>query len=191
MTSLLRRIYFTLFYLSSPPWDTGVSPPELQEYLRTHPPGRAIDLGCGTGTNVLTLAQAGWQVTGVDFIPRAIRIARRKVRRAGLQVDLHLADVTDLGGMDSPFDLALDIGCYHSLGSRKDRYLSELVRILAPGGHWLLYSFLNPEKLQDGNGLGETDLSAIQDSLTLLWRQDGLERGMRPSAWFLFQKSSS
>ena len=191
MMSLLRRIHFALFYLARPPWDTGVSPPELHEYLRSQPPGRAIDLGCGTGTNVLTLALAGWQVTGVDFIPRAIRIAKRKTRRAGLQADLCLADVTDLVGINGPFDLALDMGCYHSLGSRKNRYLSELIRVLAPGGHWLLYSFLNPEALQEGPGIGETDVNTIQTSLTLLWRQDGLERGERPSGWFLFQKPSS
>ena len=188
MTSLLRRIYFSLFYLARPPWDTGVSPPELLEYMGSHPPGRAIDLGCGTGTNVLTLARAGWQVTGVDFIPRAIRVARRKLRSAGLPADLQVADAANLAGIEGPFDLALDMGCYHSLGSGKGRYLSELARVLAPGGHWLLYSFLAPDGEQELDGLDQTDLHAIQVLLTLVWRRDGLERGLRPSAWFLFQK---
>ena len=188
MTSLLRRIYFSLFYLARPPWDTGVSPPELLEYMGNHPPGRAIDLGCGTGTNVLTLARAGWQVTGVDFIPRAVRAARRKLRRAGLTADLRATSVTNLGGIDGPFDLALDMGCYHSLGPGKDRYLSELVRVLAPGGHWLLYSFLAPGEGQERSGLNQADLHAIQVPLTLVWRRDGLERGLHPSAWFLYQK---
>ncbi len=188
MTSLLRRLYFSLLYLSAPPWDSGVSPPELLEYLHSHPPGRAIDLGCGTGTNVLTMAQAGWQVTGVDFIPKAIRAARRKLHHAGLTADLLLSDVTALREVKGPFDLALDMGCFHSLGRRRDEYLSELNRILVPGGHWLLYAFLDPTGSQDGNGIGDRDLKVMQRTLALLWRQDGLERGERPSAWFIFQK---
>ena len=191
MISLLRRAYFALFYLSRPPWDTGISPPELLEYMRTHSPGRAIDLGCGTGTNALTLAKAGWQVTGVDFIPKAIRAARRKAARAGLQVDLRQADVADLQGIEGPFDLALDMGCFHSLGTRKTAYLSELNRILAPGGHWLLYSFLDPQTVGDSNGIGEDELDSMSTALNLLWRQDGFERGVRPSAWFLFQKPNT
>ena len=71
---MFRRIYFNLLYLfTRPPWDTGVSPPELYDFIENHEPGRAIDIGCGTGTNVITLAQAGWQVTGVDFAPASGR----------------------------------------------------------------------------------------------------------------------
>ena len=47
----MRRIFFELRYLlGDVPWDTGVSPPELLDFLDRHPPGRALDLGCGTGT---------------------------------------------------------------------------------------------------------------------------------------------
>jgi cyclopropane fatty-acyl-phospholipid synthase-like methyltransferase len=191
MKTLLRRLYFNLLYLSKPPWDSGISPPELLDYMQSHPAGRAIDLGCGTGTNVLTLAQAGWQTTGVDFIPRAIRHAKRKAKQAGLQVDLRQADVTSLDGITGPFDLALDMGCFHSLGAARSSYLVELNRILAPGGHWLLYSFLNPDTQQDGHGLTAAELDEIQTSLSLLWRQDGFDRQERPSAWFLFQKPIS
>lgn len=188
MRSLLRRIYFTLFYLNRPPWDTGVSPPELHAYIRTHAPGRAIDLGCGTGTNVLTLLQAGWQVTGVDFVAGAIRAARKRIARAGLQADLRRADVTDLREVQGPFDLALDIGCFHSLGRGKERYLAGLERLLAPGGGWLLYTFLEPVGSEQGHGLTDAQLARLQASFEQVWRQDGYERNERPSAWMLFRK---
>jgi len=68
--NLLRRINFNLWYFRRPPWDRGISPPELFDFISKHPAGRAIDLGCGTATNVITLAQNGWQVTGIDFAPR-------------------------------------------------------------------------------------------------------------------------
>lgn len=138
-----RRAYFELSYLlGRNPWDTGTSPPELLEFLETNPPGRAIDLGCGSGTNVITLAQRGWQVTGIDFSRVAIYRARRKARRAGVQAALQVGDASDLSGVRGPFDLALDIGCYHGLSaSQQQRYADSLSQILRPGGTFLLYGF--------------------------------------------------
>ena len=134
---------------------------------------------------MITLARAGWQVTGVDFAPRAIRFAKRKARKAGIQAELMVRDATQLKGISGPFDLALDIGCFHSLGDKKADYLSELERILAPGGHWLMYGFFNTDS--NASGLAEADLDLIPASLTLVWRQDGFDKRERPSAWFLFQ----
>jgi SAM-dependent methyltransferase len=183
---ILSRLTFLLWYYFKPPWDSGISPPELLEFLDAHEPGRAIDLGCGTGTNVVTLAKRGWQVTGVDFIPRAIRMAKRKVKNAGFHADLYVGDVTKLQGITGPFDFALDLGCFHGLGEKKAGYLSELNRLLAPGGYWLMYGFFTSET---GPGLTETDLRMIQSQFTLVSRQDGFDRRERKSAYFLYQKT--
>ena len=186
---MLRKLYFNLLYLfSEPPWDTGISPPELLDFIEKHPAGKAIDIGCGTGTNVITLAKAGWQVTGVDFVPRAIKTAKRKTKKAEIKAELHVRDATNLKGISGPFDLALDMGCFHGMGNKKADYLSELNRILAPGGHWLMYGFFNPDPASDSPGLVEADLELILASMTLVWRQDGFDRGERTSAWFLYQK---
>ncbi len=186
---MIRRLLFHLWYFRRPPWDTGISPPELLEFIQSHPPGRAIDLGCGTGTNVITLAQHGWQVTGVDFAPRAIRLARQKAQRANVQATLRTADVTHLNDIEGPFDLALDMGCFHGLGEKKEDYLTELKRILAPGGYWLLYGFFAPAASSAGPGLVAADLERIHArGFRLLWRKDGQDRRSRPSAWFLFQR---
>jgi cyclopropane fatty-acyl-phospholipid synthase-like methyltransferase len=190
MKNILRRLTFSLWYYFNPPWDSGISPPELLDFIETHSPGKAIDIGCGTGTNVITLAKAGWGVTGVDFAPRAIRTARRKAKAAGIEAELHVRDATNLKGISGPFDLALDMGCFHSLGDKKADYLCELDRILAPGGHWLMYGFFNSSADQTQTGLAEADLDLIPASMTLVWRQDGFDKREKPSAWFLFQKVS-
>lgn len=190
MQNLFRRFLFQFWYFGQPPWDTGVSPPELLEFIQNHKPGRVIDLGCGTGTNVITLAKAGWQVTGVDFAPRAIKLARQKVKRAGAQAELVVGDVTKLEGIHGPFDFAFDLGCFHTISQDgKPKYLKQLDRILAPDGFWLMYGFLKSATVQVGPGLAEADINQISSQLTLLSRRDGSDdNGERASAWFLFQR---
>jgi SAM-dependent methyltransferase len=184
----LRNLFFQILYLGDPPWDTGVSPPELRAFIESRPPGRALDLGCGTGTNAITLAQLGWQVTGVDFVGRAIRQAHRKARQAGVQVDFHVGDVTRLEKIDGPFDLILDIGCLHSLTDTGKRdYVENLDRLLAGDGTYLLYAWIKAAGAEN-SALSEADLATLGERLRLERRQDGSERAQRPSAWFTYRK---
>jgi SAM-dependent methyltransferase len=184
----LRRLFFSVWYFFNPPWDTGVSPPELMEHIRTHPSGWALDLGCGTGTNVITLAQRGWRATGVDFAPTAIREARRKAEKAGVQATFQVADVTRLEDLKSQFDLVLDMGCFHSLPSHtREAYIQNLERLLDSGGTYLLYAFTDGE-VDGGSGISSVDLDRLSSTLILVDRVDGTERGERSSAWFTFRK---
>jgi ubiquinone/menaquinone biosynthesis C-methylase UbiE len=187
--NLLRRLLFQYWYFGHPPWDTGVSPPELLDFIQNHKPGRAIDIGCGTGTNIITLANAGWRVTGVDFAPRAIKLAQQKASKAGVQAEFFLRDAAKLEGIDGPFDLAFDLGCFHGIPQEgRPKYLAQLDRILAPGGFWLIYSFLKTDPNQRPTGLAERDIEQILTHLALIWRRDGFDQRERASAWFLFQK---
>jgi cyclopropane fatty-acyl-phospholipid synthase-like methyltransferase len=177
-------------YFRQPPWDTGISPPELFEFIKNHQPGRALDIGCGTGTNVITLAKAGWKVTGVDFAPHAIKLAKQKIKSAGVQADVLVNDATKLNGISGPFDLVFDLGCLHSIPKDgRTKYLDQLDRILAPNRFWLLYTFLNSGTGPSTPGLAEVDISLISSRFSLISRHDGKDTGRsRPSAWFLFQK---
>jgi cyclopropane fatty-acyl-phospholipid synthase-like methyltransferase len=187
--TLFRRLIFQYWYFGQPPWDTGISPPELLEFIRNNKPGRALDIGCGTGTNVTTLAKAGWQVTGVDFAPRAIKMAKQKIKAHNIQAELSVNDATKLQGLNGHFDLALDIGCFHSIPKDgQTKYLAQLDQILAPNGFWLMYGFLNLGTLQATSGLAEADISLISARFALISRRDGTDKRERPSAWFLFQK---
>ena len=185
--NFLRRLNFNFWYFRKPPWDSGITPPELFQFIQSHPAGRAIDLGCGTGTNILTLVKTGWQVTGIDFASRAIQIAKKKLKKQNINAKLLVGDVTNFK-VDSQFELALDIGCFHGLENKAD-YLTQLDKILAPNGFWLMYGFFKPDAHLSGPGLVDSDLDMISTQLlTLISRRDGFDKRKRPSAWFLFQK---
>ena len=185
--SMLPRLFYTLWYLRKPPWDTGISPPELMAFINSQPPGRALDLGCGTGTNSITLAQHGWKVTGVDFVGKAIRKARTKARNSGLNIDFLIDDVTRLEQVVGVFDLVLDIGCFHYLSqSNKGKYIQNLKRLLSPNGTFLLYGFVSSSGESDV-GITPSDLDRIQSIVSMVNRADGTDRGLRQSAWFTFR----
>ena len=180
----MRRLLFSIWYwLRRPPWDTGITPPELVRFVSAHSPGRALDLGCGTGTNVVYLAKHAWDAVGVDFAGRAIAKARDRARRAGVRAAFHVADVTRLGFLSGPFDLALDIGCLHSLPpADRPAYAGELERLVRHGGTYLLYTFA-----PDGPAYGLTreDVSAtFGRSFDLAGAGMGTGPRGRPSAWY-------
>jgi methyl halide transferase len=97
------------------PWDSGLPSRELQHVLAEAGilPCRALELGCGTGTNAVELARRGFDVTAVDCAPRAIEIAREKAAAAGVNVNWIVADVQNFGAGLAPFDFVFDRGCYH------------------------------------------------------------------------------
>lgn len=192
MKSLLKRWKYEWRYsVGKPVWDTGISPPELLEYLSHHPPGRALDLGCGSGTNLVTMAKAGWQVCGVDFSRFAIALARRKIRQQGLKAELWVDDVTRLDHLKPGFDLILDIGCFHQLNlEERGNYVDNIQRLLKEGGDFLLYAHCRsfPES---EHGIDEKDLERFLTFLRLKRRADGWERHKFPSVWLWFYKECS
>jgi SAM-dependent methyltransferase len=141
-----RFAYRWLYRTGRTPWDTGTTPPEVVELIEgpeALAPGRALDLGCGTGTNVRYLAEHGWDATGVDAEPRAIERASAKVADAP-NARVVLGDVTAIQalGLVGPFDLVLDIGCFHSIErSRRDAYAAGVAAVTRPGSTLFVFAF--------------------------------------------------
>lgn len=133
------------------PWDSGVPPPELVSVIEGDgrlAPGKALDLGCGTGTNCIYMAQHAWEATGVDFVPRAIAMAREKAARAKVSPRFVVGDVTRLTerGLDVPFDLLLDLGCFHSIpDAGREGYARGATAVAKPGATMLLFCFVRPD----------------------------------------------
>ena len=177
----MRRILFSVWYLlpGRRRWDTGVTPPELERFVASHPPGRALDLGCGTGTNVVYLARHGWEAVGVDFAGRAIAKARGRARDAGVSGTFLVGDVTRLA-VAGPFDLALDLGCLHSIAvSGRAGYATGLARAVRSGGTFLLYAFA-----PSGPTFGLTR-EDVRTTFAEAFEIVGVEEGKgRPSAWY-------
>jgi SAM-dependent methyltransferase len=190
IVDMLRRLWFILEYYKKPVWDTGTSPRELLSFIATHDPGRALDLGCGTGTNVITLAKSGWQVTGVDYVPRAIRIANKKAQENSVKVVLLQEDVTHLDSISGKFDLILDMGCFHSLmQTDHSNYIETVQRLLAQNGTYMLYVFFKSQLEVQRPGVTEEDFIKLSRVFRLISRVNGTEREIRPSAWLSFQKN--
>jgi 2-polyprenyl-3-methyl-5-hydroxy-6-metoxy-1,4-benzoquinol methylase len=178
-----------LYWRGQTPWDTQVTPPEVMEFIARATPGRALDLGCGTGTNAITLARHGWQVTGVDFVPRAIHTARRKAAKAGLKIDFHAADVTDLSMLSGKYDYVLDIGCLFTLKEQERvRYADALGRLLRLQGWYMLYAWLPRTWKGAVWGISPEEVeSLLQADFTKVQMVMGDEKG-HPSAWYWFQR---
>lgn len=180
------RLRFELRYWTGrTPWDSGITPPEVVDFLERTRPGRALDLGCGTGTNAVALAQRGWEVTAVDFSARALGAARSKAARASVTVRFLRRDVTRLDDLQGPFDFALDIGCFHALEPAARRpYAASLARLLPPGATSMLYAFLDPS---DG-WPAEAEVRAAFEPDFELSRLEHGEFDGRPSGWFTWAR---
>jgi SAM-dependent methyltransferase len=146
--SLITNLVFRRMYRRGfTPWDSGVPPPELVEVIegaRRLPAGRGLDLGCGTGTTAVYMASKGWAPTGIDFVPRAIRVARARAAGAHLSVSFFVGDVTRLHQLpvEPGFDLLFDQGCFHSLPeAAQPAYAREITRMARRGATFLLYAF--------------------------------------------------
>jgi SAM-dependent methyltransferase len=119
-----------------PPWDTGRVSAELVRRVTEAgiAPCRAIELGCGTGTNAIWLAQRGFDVTAIDISPTAIERATQKATDAGVSVRFIPTDVTALSDLGPRFDFFFDRGCYHAVRrGNAGGYLRALDRVTAPG----------------------------------------------------------
>jgi SAM-dependent methyltransferase len=186
MQSLIRKLFFTFSSLGRPRWDTGITPPEVVEFANKNPPGRSLDLGCGTGTNVIFLAKLGWQAEGVDYIPSVIRKAKRKAALAGISTGTKFFcdSVLRLKNQIGKYDLILDMGCYHGL-SDSDRftYRDLVQRFLASKGTFMIYGMLAGDK--SPFGLSEQDEKYFCQNLRFLKRVDSTD-GSRPASWWWF-----
>ena len=118
-----------------PGWDVGRPATELKKAVDggTLVRGRAVVLGCGTGTNAIYLAGKGFDVTAIDIAPTALARAEKKALEAGVKVRWLVADVLATPKL-KPFDVIFDRGCYHGVRRGNAKGYVETVRRLSHAG---------------------------------------------------------
>jgi SAM-dependent methyltransferase len=193
--TLRRRLAFAYRYRRGEvPWDTGITPPEVVAFIESGAtPGHALDLGCGTGTNVLYLAQHGWDATGVDYVAQAVQQAQERLAGSSLPARVFQGDVTHLEALPltPPFTLFLDIGCLHSLTpDGQERYAASLAHLAAPDALYMLYSFMPRPSLVGEIGITPERVSSLFTPHFTIERQEtSPSRDGWPSAWYWLRRT--
>lgn len=188
----VRRELEEYYRNGSPPWDRGITPPELVDLVEgteAVPPGRALELGCGTGTNAVYLARHGWDVAAVDMIDRAIAQARRKAAAAGVSVQLVSGDATRLDelGVSGRYDLFFDLSCFCGIPPhRRGAYATGVTRRAEPGALLLMFGY-GPEAFEDAiSGVTAHELEARFTGWDLIDVAPGTNPV--PTSWFTLRR---
>jgi cyclopropane fatty-acyl-phospholipid synthase-like methyltransferase len=108
------------------------------------PYGSALDLGTGSAVWGVELAKRGWEVTGIDIVERAVRRARQRINKAGVEMRLVQGDATALreAGVGSGFRLVLDTGTFHGLTrAQREAMGREVNAVAAPDATVILDCF--------------------------------------------------
>lgn len=137
----MKWLYDWLYRHNRAPWDIGPRK-ELVEAVESGRlrPCRAIDLGCGTASNAIFLAQHGFDVTGTDYSPAAIALCRQRGAAAGVAVEWIEDDLTDLQHVRGPFDLLVDWGVYDDLSPADRRaYRRNVLPLTHAESRFLIY----------------------------------------------------
>lgn len=121
----MSRFYRFAYAVGLMPWEADAEnvAPELRSVVDQveqgleRPFGTALDLGCGRGRWSVELAERGWDVTGIDVIPKAVVGARRRAEEAGVNARFVEGSVTALldAGVGSGYRLVLDVECFNHL----------------------------------------------------------------------------
>jgi SAM-dependent methyltransferase len=114
------------------------------------PPGRALDLACGSGRNAVWLAARGWTVTGVDFSDVALAQARALAAERGVEVEWVEGDLLEWQPADGAFDLVVVLYLQVPADERRG-ILARAAAAVAPGGTLLVVGH-DLENLNGGHG---------------------------------------
>jgi 2-polyprenyl-3-methyl-5-hydroxy-6-metoxy-1,4-benzoquinol methylase len=112
--------------------------------------GSALDLGTGPGTQAIQLSRRGFAVTATDISEAAIRLAREKAQKQGLEITWEQDNILDTR-LDRQFDLIFDRGCFHVLApERRGDYVRIVSGLLKTGGYLFLKCFSHLQAGEQG-----------------------------------------
>jgi SAM-dependent methyltransferase len=143
------------------PWDFGGVPAALREYLRPNPraprpagPRTVLIPGCGSGYEIVAFAEAGFEVTALDFSPAAVACARRIVGPA-LAARVVLGDFFTARLSAAPFDIIYERTFLCSFSpARRAAYERRVADLVKPGGAFVGYFYFDKIPYEEGPPFG-------------------------------------
>lgn len=177
--SLAYRLLYAVGYT---PWEQPARVPGVHRYIsdlfeheeegREAPYGPVLDLGCGSGIWAVELAKRGWQVTGLDSVPKALRRAGDRARQAGVEIQLVKGDVTDLraSGVDPGFRLLVDFFLFHDELTDEQRLAMgrEVTAVGAPGATLLMTAWAPGRRGPLPRGANRRDIEVAYPNWTVI-----------------------
>jgi SAM-dependent methyltransferase len=178
------------------PWDTGEAEPLLVEFVTSGGirPAQTLEIGAGTGTNALWLAERGFDVLGIDVAPLAVERATAKLDGRGLGCRFETLDILAASPPEGPFQFVFDRGCFHVFDEPEERarFAAQVAAALVPGGLWL--SLIGstegaPREIGPPRRSAREVILAIEPALELVELRAAEFHGHGAKAWFCLSRS--
>jgi len=130
----------------------------------------ALDVGCGTGFLSLELAARGHRVTGIDFAPEMLALAKAKAAASGAAIRFEAADAENLPFAPASFDLVITRHVLWTL-PHPEAAIDEWIRVLRPGGRLAVidgHSLVAPGEEPAASARRSAEYAPIGDQLPFL-----------------------
>ena len=177
------------------PWDTGQPEPLLVEFVTSGAvtPGPTLEIGAGTGTNAIWMAERGFDVLGVDVSPLAVERAHAKMEGHPLRCRFAAWDFLAAPPPAVPFQFVFDRGCFHVFDEpdERRRFVEQVAHALGPGGLWLslIGSTEGPQREVGPPRRSARDVTlAIEPALEIVELRSAEFRGNNAKAWFCLSR---
>ncbi|MBB3038938.1 class I SAM-dependent methyltransferase [Hoyosella altamirensis] len=200
-------IYTLLYRLRITPWEQAAKDQQhaIERLLEREAdergkPGRALDLGCGSGRYSVMLAERGWEVTGIDQVGLAIKRAEKHASEHHVHVRFLVGDVTalDPNVVGGPYDLILDVGCFHGLKNDERAAMGRgASRVASPNASLLMMAFKPGSPKPLPHGADEKDIARAFPGWEFITSEsasaDNLPGRLKKAAptWYRFRRSAS
>ncbi len=148
----MDRNQFEQMYQGQAPWDIGRPQPAIIQLAEAGQiRGSVLDVGCGTGENVLYLAAKGHESWGLDFVAVVIERAKAKAAQRGIDAHFLVGNALKLNRLGRQFDTVIDCGLFHTLtDEQRPVFVQGLGEVLRSGGLLHILCFSNEEPGTEG-----------------------------------------
>ena len=171
----MDRELFEQMYQDQAPWDTGRPQPAIIRLAEAGQiRGSVLDVGCGTGENVLYLAAKGHESWGLDFLPVVIERAKAKAAQRGIDAQFLVGNALELHQLGRQFDTVIDCGLFHTFTDEaRPVFVEGLSQVLGPGG--LLHILCFSDEEPGTEGPRRISQQEIRDAFQSGWKVQKIE----------------